>query len=47
MRIETRRSPTDLARGMHGFALLTFDGPVLHIEYVDEEGGTAWKERWE
>ncbi|AMY08616.1 Calcineurin-like phosphoesterase [Luteitalea pratensis] len=47
VRIETRRSPTDLARGMHGFALLTFDGPVLHIEYVDEEGGTAWAERWD
>jgi Calcineurin-like phosphoesterase len=47
VRMETRRSPTDLVRGMHGFALLTFDGPVLHIEYVDEEGGTAWTERWE
>jgi hypothetical protein len=26
--------------------LLTFDGPALEIEYVDEVGGTAWTERW-
>ena len=24
-----------------------FDGPTLHIEYVDEQGGTAWTERWD
>jgi hypothetical protein len=47
VRMETRPSPLDPARGMHGFALLTFDGPVLHIEYVDEAGGTAWTERWD
>lgn len=47
VRMETRRSPLDSSRGMHGFALLTFDGPVLHIEYVDEAGGTAWTERWD
>jgi hypothetical protein len=35
------------SRGIHGFALLTFDGTVLQIEYVDEGGGTAWTERWE
>lgn len=46
-RIETRRSPTDPQRGIHGFALLTFDGPVLLIEYVDEAGGTSWTEQWE
>jgi hypothetical protein len=46
VRIETRRSPVDPARGIHGFALLTFEGPVLHIEYVDEAGGTSWSERW-
>lgn len=45
-RMETRASPTNPARGMHGLALLTFDGPSLHIEYVDELGGTAWTERW-
>jgi hypothetical protein len=22
-------------RGMHGFALLTVDGPTLHIDYLD------------
>jgi hypothetical protein len=47
VRMETRRSPLDAARGIHGFALLTMDGPVLDIEYVDEEGGTSWTERWE
>lgn len=45
-RMETRPSPTHPGRGMHGFALFTFDGPSLHIEYVDELGGTAWMERW-
>jgi hypothetical protein len=47
VRMETRPSPTTPSRGMHGFALLTFDGPVLHVEYVDEAGGTAWAERWD
>ncbi len=47
VRIETRRSPVDPDRGIHGFALLTFDGPVLRIEYVDEAGGTSWVERWD
>jgi hypothetical protein len=46
VRWETRLSPLSPTRGMHGFALLRFDGPVLHIEYVDEVGGTAWTERW-
>ena len=46
VRMETRVSPIDQARGMHGFALLTFDGPTLQIEYVDEDGGTAWTEDW-
>jgi hypothetical protein len=46
VRMETRPSPIDRSRGMHGFALLTFDGPSLQIEYVDETGGIAWTERW-
>lgn len=46
VRWETRPSPLQPSRGIHGFALLTFDGPSLHIEYVDEEGGTAWTEHW-
>jgi hypothetical protein len=45
-RMETRPTPLNAARGMHGFALLTFDGRTLSIEYVDEAGGTAWTERW-
>jgi hypothetical protein len=47
VRMETRSSPASPDRGIHGFALLRFDGPALHIEYIDEEGGTAWAERWE
>ena len=47
VRMETRPSPVQPSRGIHGFALLTFDGPVLAIEYVDEAGGTAWTERWD
>lgn len=46
-RMETRPSPRNPNRGMHGFAMLTFDGGVLQIDYVDETGGTAWSERWE
>ena len=47
VRMESRPSPLHPSRGIHGFALLTFDGPVLYIEYIDEEGGTAWTERWD
>ena len=47
VRWETRPSPVQPSRGIHGFALLTFDGPTLHIEYIDEAGGTAWTERWD
>jgi predicted phosphodiesterase len=47
VRMETRPSPLEPSRGIHGFALLTFDGPVLHIEYIDEAGGTSWAERWD
>jgi hypothetical protein len=46
VRWETRPSPQTPSRGIHGFALLTFDGSTLDIEYVDEAGGTAWRERW-
>ena len=46
VRWETRPSPLKPSRGIHGFALLTFDGPTLHIEYVDEAGGTSWTEAW-
>jgi len=47
VRMETRPTPVSPSRGMHGFALLTFEGPALHVEYVDEDGGTAWTERWD
>ena len=46
VRMETRPSPLNPSRGMHGFALLTFDGPSLEIEYIDEVGGIAWTESW-
>jgi hypothetical protein len=45
-RIERRPAPGDPTHGISGFALLTFDGPGLHIAYVDEAGGTSWEERW-
>ena len=45
--METRASPLNPSRGMHVFGLLRYDGPTLHMEYIDEEGGTAWDERWE
>jgi hypothetical protein len=47
VRMETRPSPLEADKGIHGFALLRFDGPALHIDYVDELGGVAWSERWE
>jgi hypothetical protein len=46
VRMETRPSPLEPDKGIHGFAWLRLDGPTLHIEYVDELGGTAWAERW-
>jgi hypothetical protein len=46
VRMETRSLP-DSSLGIHGFALLTFHGPSLHIEYVDELGGTSWTEEWD
>jgi hypothetical protein len=45
-RIERRPTPDDPGRGIHGFALLTFDGPDLRIEYLDEAGGTSWTEEF-
>jgi len=47
VRMETRPSPLEADKGIHGFAFLRFEGPALHIEYVDELGGVAWGERWE
>ena len=47
VRMETRPSPLSPSRGIHGFARLRFEGPVLQIEYIDEQGGTAWIERWD
>ena len=46
-RMETRPSPLDPSKGIHGFGFLRFDGPMLYIEHVDELGGIAWAERWE
>jgi hypothetical protein len=47
VRWETRPSPTNPSRGIHGFALVTLDGPSLAIEYIDEAGGVSWTERWD
>jgi hypothetical protein len=38
--------PDREGRAMNGFALLTFDGPTLTIEYVDETGRTCFTEIW-
>ncbi|HEU0054331.1 MAG TPA: metallophosphoesterase [Longimicrobium sp.] len=38
--------PGEPGIAMNGFALLRFDGPVLDIDYVDENGGTWFSERW-
>jgi hypothetical protein len=47
VRMETRRLSEIPSQGIHGFALLTFRGPRLQIEYLDEEGGTSWVEQWD
>ena len=33
-------------RGMHSFALLTIDGPKLHVDYIDEDGKISFMEDW-
>ncbi|MFL5383944.1 MAG: metallophosphoesterase family protein [Longimicrobiaceae bacterium] len=33
-------------RAMNGFALLTFDGPTLKVDYVDQRGRTQITETW-
>ncbi|HYV04018.1 MAG TPA: metallophosphoesterase [Blastocatellia bacterium] len=33
-------------RGMHSFALLTIDGPKMHIDYIDQDGVVSFKEDW-
>jgi hypothetical protein len=46
VRIERRSAPGDPGHGISGFAMLTFDGPRLDIDYLDEAGGTSWSETW-
>jgi len=36
--VDRRPRPDNPNRGLHGFALLTLDGPNLHVEYVGEDG---------
>jgi hypothetical protein len=38
--------PNQPGRVMNGFALLTFNGPDLTIDYVDETGANQFREIW-
>jgi hypothetical protein len=43
---EERCEPNNAWYGMRGFAMLTFAGNKVHIEYVDQEGATQHSEDW-
>jgi len=43
---EERCEATNAWYGMRGFAMLTFAGPQLHIDYVDQEGKIQYSEQW-
>jgi len=36
--VDRRPRPDKPSRGMQGFALLTVDGPHLHVDYIDQDG---------
>jgi hypothetical protein len=42
--IHTRSRPGRPEHGVHGFALLTLDRKDLHVDYVDQDGKTAYEE---
>jgi hypothetical protein len=31
--------------GLHGFAILDFDGPAMHIKFVDQHGQTNYEQQ--
>jgi Calcineurin-like phosphoesterase len=43
--IEKRTEPTNAWYGMRGFALLTFDGPKLGVDYIDQTGAVCYSEQ--
>lgn len=42
--INRRKQPGLFSHGMHSFAVLTIDGPNLHIDYIDQDGVVAFQE---
>lgn len=42
--VDRRPRPDKPSRGMQGFALLTVDGPHLHVDYIDQDGTVAFSE---
>jgi hypothetical protein len=43
--VDQRGTPEDPGVGIHGFALLKFNGPNLEVTYIDEFGGVFFKEQ--
>ena len=44
--ISTRSDPKRPKRGIHGFALLTIDGPQMKASYIDETGSEEYSEKF-
>jgi calcineurin-like phosphoesterase family protein len=44
--VEQRPEPSNGWYGMRGFALLSFSGPQVTVEYVDQTGSVAYSEIW-
>jgi hypothetical protein len=42
--VDRRPDPTLPKRGMHSFALLSIDGPRMHVDYIDQDGVVAYAE---
>jgi Calcineurin-like phosphoesterase len=43
---EQRGEPNDASYGMRGFALLSFAGPSVKIDYIDQTGASVYSEQW-
>jgi predicted phosphodiesterase len=42
--VDRRPRPGKPSRGIQGFALLTLDGPHLHVDYIDQDGAVVLAE---
>jgi predicted phosphodiesterase len=42
--VDRRPRPDKPSRGMQGFAMLTVDGPHLHVDYIDQDGTVIFTE---